>query len=268
MTMATIDLLEGTDIVMISPTSSTDDLTGIDDNFFRMAEASSISAGHLAEYARITLHADTISIIYDVSNEAYTLSWFNFLSAKFEELGGRFLSATLIERNGDIDYAYLADKLLEENPDSIAMALGSNDSALLCQQIRKKNNRVKLLLSTWAKDSHFLSNSGIAAEGVYFSDVDNSETLNDNYRNFVKKFVNRFGYEPGLAGASGYETLLFLKSALEGASFDNPVKRNLSEVKEFEGLLGDIFIDQFGDVRRNRHIVTVLNGEFVSLENQ
>ncbi len=72
MTMAAVPLINSQKIVLISPTASTDDLTGIDDYFFRTRLPTRSETDHISEYLTAKIELKRVAVVYDISNKAFS----------------------------------------------------------------------------------------------------------------------------------------------------------------------------------------------------
>ena len=266
MTLATVDLLEGTDVAMISPSTSTELLTGINDNFFRLVEKSSTQTYYLADYARNTLGLSRMNTIYDRRNEAFARGWVETMEKVFEEYGGQVIHRISYDMEEGDRYVDLATELLKDDPDAIAFAVGSIDAALICQQIRRYDDSIKFLMSGWSQTEDMISHGGSAVEGALFSDMCSSESQDPDFLRFRESFLDRYGYEPSFQGVNSYETVLLIKETLENAQKGESFIESLKRIRYLKGLQGDILIDEYGDVTKGYTITAVQAGRFVNQE--
>ena len=68
MTIAAVPLTNAEKIVLISPTASIDDLTGIDDYFFRTRLPTRSETDHICEYLTANFDSKRVVVVYDISN--------------------------------------------------------------------------------------------------------------------------------------------------------------------------------------------------------
>lgn len=264
MTLASIDTAREAGLVMISPTTSTDLLSHKDDIFFRMVENSLAEARHLGKYAASQMNLKRVAGALDSQNEAYTRGWMEAFREGITEAGGTLVSLAEVNRN--ISFTNVTESLLKENPDGIALAMGPLDAALICQQIRKQNSDAKLFLSGWSKTPEFIQHGGKAVEGAFYSQIFAIDDPVPAFRDFQKKFSDRFGYIPDFAGAHSYEAVLFLKEGLLQQKKNESLKESLSRIKSFEGLQGTMHFNTWGDVQRDRTIIVVKKNSFTTAD--
>ncbi len=266
MTLTTIDLVQDAKVVMISPTASTTELSGKDDYFFRFDETSDNEAKHLSTYLSNNLQVSKIATVYDKSNEAFSLGWAKVMEESFEAAGGKQAAMLGFSENETDTFPVIVDNLLAVSPEVIVIVAGAYDSALFCQQIRKKNNSVRIILSGWAKTKDFLKHGGAAAEGTIFSDQFVPESHDDVYSQFESSFFDRFGVIPDFPASNSYEIVYFLEQAFNSRKSGESLKDACKKNSRFDGIHGVVQFDEYGDIRRERQIVQVQNGNFSRIE--
>jgi branched-chain amino acid transport system substrate-binding protein len=101
MAMAVVPLVNASRTIMVSPTVTTSELTGKDDNFLRVISS---TAEYGAKNARCEFERcghRTVAAIYDLSNRSYTESWFNSFRSTYEGLGGRIVKTVTFTSGKD-----------------------------------------------------------------------------------------------------------------------------------------------------------------------
>ncbi|MRR35699.1 amino acid ABC transporter substrate-binding protein, partial [bacterium] len=176
MAMATVPLVNESPVVMVSPTVSSNDLTGKDDNFLRVFPPSGSTARHLATHVRQGLGLRRVAVIYDLSNRAHTEGWYRAFRSHFEALGGEVTESATFNAAVPADFLSLTGKLLATRPQGVFILAGAVDTAMICQQIRKSNPGVVLLASEWSSTPELIVHGGSAVEGLtYYQNVDRSD---------------------------------------------------------------------------------------------
>ncbi|HNR47523.1 MAG TPA: ABC transporter substrate-binding protein, partial [Anaerolineaceae bacterium] len=87
-TIAGLEVTQPAGIVMLSPSASSQSLTGIDDLFFRVCADNTLDVIALANH----IYAGgqhTLAIIYDADNDAYARRYAEGVQMEFERLGGK-----------------------------------------------------------------------------------------------------------------------------------------------------------------------------------
>ena len=97
---------------------------------------------------------------------------------------------------------------------------------------------------------------------MIFSQAFGEESRDKKYLEFKERFHDRFGRNPNFAARLGYEAASLLITALEKNDDPKALKETLLKIQEFDGLTGRIVLDQYGDPKRKRVIMTVKDGGF------
>lgn len=86
MSMVAVPLMNKEKMLMISPTTSTNKLTGIDDYFLRITPPSKIQTDHLAGHAFNVMELRKMAGVYDLSNRAFAEGAYNNFKSEFENI--------------------------------------------------------------------------------------------------------------------------------------------------------------------------------------
>jgi branched-chain amino acid transport system substrate-binding protein len=267
MTMAVLPLINEKQMVMISPTSSANDLTGLDDYFFRITPANKTEIDHLIGYLVNVLGLKKVTCVYDhLANRSFSEGWYRDFTTTFEPLGGQVSFTATFTSGQEVSYLNLAKEVAAAIADGVIIIAGSLDAAMLCQQLKKLGVTLPIISSGWAKTPDFLKQGGASVEGVIFSQTFNNESQDPNYTHFKELFTKYFEREPDFAAAFSYEAAQLLFTALSKTENVKNLKATILKQRVFNGLQGELSIDQYGDSTHQRFLLTVKNGQFVPME--
>ncbi len=264
--IAALDCVEDVGVVLISPTTSTPLLSQKKDYFFRVVPTNIQEAIALAAhvYERRGLHS--IAGIYDLENAAFTETlWATFVEA-YQALGGKIDTTVTFSSSLDPDFIPLVADLYAAQPEGVFIIASALDTALIAQQIRLLDWDVPIFISGWAHTEALIQNGGRAVEGIELTIPYDPQSQASQYRTFVTNYQERYGQAPDFAATYAYDAVLVLAQALEktdGKAAGLP--QALTEVKDFEGVIGPVSINQYGDVVRHRYLTAVQDGQFVTL---
>ncbi len=266
MSIAALPLINKKQILMISPTTSTNKLFGIDDYFLRVTPPNKSETDHLARHAFKGMNLKKMAAVYDLSNRAYTEGYFSNFKSKFESMGGEFVRAVKISSGQEINFTNLAKALLGPDPDGLLIVAGALDTAMISQHIRMTDSKVPILSCGWAMTDDFLQHGGPAVEGVNFSHPLDKGSQHETYLGFKERFGKRFGHDPNFAAIKGYETAYVLLEALAKNDDPKKLKDTILDQEVFQGIQGDFKIDKYGDPQRKLFLITVKDGQLKTLE--
>lgn len=251
-TLAEALITNQNDVVLISPASTSSEITNAGDYLFRTIPSDIFKGKFWAENIYYRYGKRNLAIIYSKDSMEFN----RILNDSFENLGGKVVASRIFENNTDLKIQLT--KIKNNNPDSIYIATNSPDSAVeTLKQIKELKLNAAVFGSEKLKDQYVLDNAKNAANGLIVI------TANSGTSEFTDKYKQEYGEEPGLFASQGYDALYALSIALkQGAQTGEEIKDSLYDVS-FEGVSGRIDFDENGDVAGNYEIFRVKNGEFV-----
>ncbi len=266
MSMAALPVINAHEVLMISPTTSTNRVSGIDDCFLMITPPNKVETDHLARHAYHEMGLRKTAVIYDLSNRSYTEDFYENFRTAFEQKGGDILTADTFTSGPDVSFADLVRQVRRHEPDGLLVVAGAIDTAMICQQVRKAGSQIPFLSCGWAMTEDVIHYGGKAVEGIVFSQLLNKESRHERYREFVRQYHDRFGVKPGFPAVRSYEAARLLFDALS-ANGGNPdtLKSTILEEPHLYGLQGDFSMDRYGDPQRQRYVITVQEGRFKTL---
>jgi len=264
--MAALAVTEEAGMVLLSPTALTPDLSGLDDHFFRVNLDNSLQARTLARHIYQHHGMSRIAAIYDTDNAAYTETFWVAFAEACCALGGQVTGEESFSSAEEPDFAPLVAELYASDPEGLLIIASALDTALIAQQIRLNAWQITLFASAWAQPETLPQNGGQAVEGIEIVMNYDSNSQKSAFLEFQAHYQKRFGRAPTFAAAQAYEAVLGLAAALEktGGQAEG-LPQALLETQDFEGLIGTISLDKYGDVVRTQFLVTVQDGQFVTL---
>ncbi len=266
MAMAAVPVANRLHTLLLSPTVSTNELSGIDDHFFRLYPPSARVAEQLAGQVFEKAGLRRIRVLYDLSNRAHTESWYKHFRSSFEARGGIIVATDTFTSSPQVIFSQLAARIASQPGDGLLVLANAMDTALLVQQLHKRNGNLPVFTSEWSATEELLQFGGKAVEGIAFFHTFDQNHASPTYQAFSRRFRQRFGYAPGFASTHSYDAARVLLSGLDQNPDPNQLRKTLAEIGTFEGLQGAISIDRFGDGRREYVLMTIRNGRFEVVE--
>lgn len=261
MSVATVDMITAQHMVMVSPTSTADELSGRDDYFFRVVAATRFNAARNAAHY-LAGGFRRAAVIYDLNNRAYSESWYKAFVAPFEAGGGKVVDTQTYTSRPDLHFNALAARLLASKPDLIVIVANAVDTALLAQQLRKRDAMVQLASAEWGGSDRLIDMGGAAVEGMFVSQYFDRFSKKPAFVAFRQRYRERFGEEPGYAAACGYDAARVVIAGLAEQRTGEDLKRTLLRLGQFELSQGAMKIDRFGDAERTVYVTQIRNGRF------
>jgi len=267
MAMAMVPIANEAKLLLISPTVSTEDLSGLDDYFFRVGSSNHANAAQVARH-HLQRHPGQrrLAVAYDLGNRAYSETWLGGFRTIFEGGGGQLLATIAFESGGEKSLRQLAGELLRSDPDGILIVANSVDTALVCQQLRKLGSALPILAAEWAATERLLELGGKAVEGLMVGQNFNRSSEAPRYLAFREAYSERFHRDPGFGGTLAFDAANVLLEVLARRQGEQAVKEALLSVRRFDGLQTPIVFDDFGDVQLGVFMTVVRDGRLVVVE--
>lgn len=266
MSVTTVPIVNQRQVLMVSPTTTTRQLTGIDDYFFRVISDTSVYGRRNAEYRFQSLGHRRVAAIYDQRNAAYTESWLQSFKDAFEKQGGKVILELGYRSDDNVHFNALAQQLLDAEPDSIQIVASAMDAALLVQQLRKFAPELPIATSEWAATEKLTELGGAAVEGVLMAQFFDRGRRTPHYQAVHKAFVDRYSQPPGFAEIAGYDAAQLVLTALAEQRKGESLKDTIGRIRSFQAAQGVIQVDQYGDAGRETYLTEVRDGRFVAVE--
>lgn len=242
-------------IVLVSPTATSESLSGRDDFLFRTIMSSKKDPVILAGRIKAT-GAGSILLIATRSNPSYVETYLPYLR-------GAFAVAGEIDYDSPegIDYASIARMPAFGAVVIVASAI---DTGSIAQALRSRGIGQRIYASGWAKAPELLQYGGSAVEGIELvHQIDDSSPA---ALAFAEDYRKAFGSPPGFAAMESYDALLLIGAALEAGGRDREsFYTAIKGIHSVEALSGTIPIDAFGDADRPLRAFRVEDGAIRAL---
>ena len=265
MSIATIPVVNENEILMLSPSTSTNILTGIDDYFIRISPPNKEMMEVLSRYFVEELELKEVACIYDQSNAAYTEEMYHNFKTRFEEFGGTVKKPVIFYASSDVPYMELAEEMLATKPDGVLLLASSFDTAMLSQQIRKLGGKLVVSTSGWAGTDELIQYGGPAVEGLIHVGQFNKDSVHPDFLEFKQKFYETYRRIPGFAATHAYTAAMILFEAMEVNNDFSNLKEKIINIGTFDGLQGYIIVDDFGDTKTKCYLTVIENGQFKAI---
>ena len=263
MAVAVLPLLNDTAIPLIAPTVTTNALTGLDDQFFRVVAPTAAHVAKSVEYHFRQNGLRRVVLVCDLRNKAYSDSWANDFRKSFERMGGQVVDQFGFDSGEAL--STLASSILASMPDGVLIIANSVDTALLVQQIRMRDGAVRIGTAEWAATERLTELGGRAVEGLVVAQYVDRESAAPAYLAFLKAYRQRFSHEPGFPGLTAFDATNVALDALAARASGQTLKQALLAHGEFAGAQSPIRFDANGDAPRGTFLSVIRNGQFEPL---
>jgi len=266
MSMRTVPIINKHKLVMVSPTTTTTYLSGKDDYFIRVSSTVGHYAERMAYYQSDIVGHKRVAIIYDINNKAYTESWVGIFKQHFTARDGQIVHIEPYQSGEAVSFFTVIEKVPMEKIDALIIVAGALDTAMLCQQVRKKGLDLPIVASEWSATEKLVDMGGQSVEGIVVNQFFDRHSKDPKYLEFRDAYLKRFNEEPGFASVNAYDATNLVLDALDRHSDDQALKDTILDMPNYNGVQGTVRIDRFGDADRKTFLTTIRQGQFISLE--
>ena len=253
-------------VLLFSPASSSPKLTGISRYFFRDWPSDVFEATALAEFAYNTLKLRKVAILY-VNND-YGLGLRGEFERRFKELGGE-VAAIDSHEQGATDFRTQLTKIKGSGPQAVYLAGYHREMAFATKQTRELGITAQILGDADYGVQELIEIAGQAAEGAIFSTPEyDPKGGSEPVKTFAKKFKEKYGKEPSVFEANGYDAVKILAKAVQTQNSDTErMSQYIASLSHYPGASGEISFGAKGEVEKPASIKIVKGGRFVLYGN-
>src|ERR1700720_12956 len=249
-------------IPMITPTATNPRITEVGDFIFRVCFLDEFQGRVLARFAREKFKAERIFTLTDVKQD-YSVDLLKFFKDEFTKLGGAIVGEQSYS-SGDIDFRAQLTPIRGSKPDAVYVPGYYQEVALIVKQGRQIGLTMPFIgCDGWA-DQALLTIGGKALDGCFFTNHFSPEDQSPIVKNFVEKFLGKYGALPDTFSALGYDAARLLADAIRqaGSSDSRAVRDAIAKTAGFQGVTGQISLDANRNASKPGLVVTVKGGKF------
>ncbi len=266
-TLAGLAVTNPARVVLLSPSATNTELSGLEDFFFRVTNSLTDRAHALAQRVYQGRGITRLAAICDTDNSAYSKAFLNAFGQKYQALGGKLVAVVEFSSKLQPDFSPMVAKLQKGNPDGLLIIAADMDTALIAQRTRLMGGSIPLFTTAWAQTETLINNGGRAVEGVEIEIANTFKNQTPAYLDFKKRYLSRYGQAPAFGAPLGYEAAKVLAAALKmtGGQAEGLAKA-LTSIKNFRGLTHNLSMDKYGDAIRPFYLGTIRDGKYVDIE--
>lgn len=253
------------DKVLISPSASTPQLSGISKNFYRVFPSDAREGATMGNFATQKLKAEKVVIL--AKEDAYAKGIQEVFKTEFERYGGEVLDLIEFPSLGS-DLSGLVERVMTLGPDAVYLAAYAPDLAQMIRYLRDQGYKGTIFTTSAFAAPEIIAQVGRPAEGVFLTqavfDIDSEDPI---IRNFIDAYRAKYSLEPDLYAAHGYDSVMVLVEALKiGGRTSSEFWKGIRSIRDFSGATGTVQFDERGDVQKFPRVYVVNEGLLVDYE--
>lgn len=252
-------------IFEVSPTITSMDFYGQDDNLFRINRTTRDNA---IDYARFlsARRIQQVAVAYDLRNKNFTQSWLaEFQTALLKE-GGRVSVAVPYTSSNETPFEQVITDMLKAQPQGLLFISGALDVARLAQHSRRLAPQLPIIASEWAATEQLIDLGGKVIEGLIIVQNYDRDDASDRFRKFSQAYFKRFQRDPGYSSVSAYDAATVVLQALKHRQKGESLKAAALRSGPYPGLQQTIAFDLNGDTQRKIFFTEIRNGQYRKID--
>ncbi|MDH3998222.1 MAG: ABC transporter substrate-binding protein, partial [Desulfuromonadales bacterium] len=259
MSSLVVEAANSTKTVVLSPTSSTEQLSGQDDYFFRIYPGADEGSIKIAHYAYHDRGLKSFAVVYDMTNDAFSLSWLASFTRDYTVLGGNISTQVPFESlNPKVSYLSLAERVRDADIQGLLILANPYSTAMLCQNLSKVGmSDLPTYVTEWSFGPELIQYGGRQIDNLMLFKTVLDDTQNNA---FFANYQKRYGAAPWFSSTHSYDATRLLLTALQQNNDQSQLKETLQHLGSFQGVQTDFSLDNFGDVIRPHYVVHFKEG--------
>lgn len=264
--LAMVPVADRAERVLLSPSASSPELTGISKYFYRVFISDAKEGATMATFATQKRKVGTVVILAKGDNP-YAMGNQQVFQTEFERQGGQVLD--MIEFPAGSDIEGLVGRVMTLEPQAVYLAAYAADTATLIRELDDEGYNGDIYTTSAFSTPDIIAEAGAAANEVFLTQaVFEANSEDPEVEAFVGRFRERFGADPDLYAAHGYDAMKTLVGALERGQGGTPSEfwASIRSLRDFSGVTGPIQFDERGDVQKFPRVYIVSDGSLLDFE--
>lgn len=237
------------DRLLLSPSASNPELTGISSNFFRVVPSDFRQASKMAVFATQTLGLKSVVIFAEAQPFAKGIQ--EVFKHEFERYEGKVLETLEVQPHAG-DVSGFVDRVQTLKPDAVYLAAYEAGTEAMIHSLKKAGFAGRILTThAFAKPSAIARTGKDAVDVVLTQSVFEVDSDHAHVKTFVTDYEKKYGEKPDIFAAHGYDSMRVLTAAMVGYQpIPSEILKGIRGLQNFLGVTGSIQFDDKGDVQQ------------------
>lgn len=266
-TKSTLDVLKDTNIIVITPTASEDDLASISKLFFRVNANDTTQAKKVADFIASN-GGKNVAVVHNDSS--YGVGLGNSIKDDLSKIEGVKVVAFIEVKEGQDSFAKELEQLKAANPDYIFYGGYEIETPYLREALMgdESMKSVPMIASDGAFLSATIDNSNGTSDGLMLSAFAPHPYSLENNKAFLSLYTHTENKRPDTYSVNGYVAAqVLLDAATKANSTDSTTIADFIRNNSFKTIIGTLSFSQDGNVKDSQiFFYIVKNGEFEALK--
>ena len=265
-TLGAAPITEANKVILFSPSATSPDITKAGDYVFRDAPSDAYAGVVASNYAYIQLKARKAALISETTDYAQGLR--KVFKDNFAKSGGEIVADETYNPE-DTDFRTQVTKIKAANPDLVYLIpQAPAKGILLIKQLKEAGVNAQLLTAEVLIGRNVFKDNSADMEGLIGIEQKVDEKAPKTAA-LLAKYRQQTGEEAPFPGymSGTYDAVYLIADAIAKNGYDSEkIKDYLYQVKDYDGAVGKLTIDQNGDAILDYSVEQVKSGQLVALK--
>lgn len=260
--LAVAPIMQENKIPMLTPTGTNITITEVGDYVARTCFIDQFQGQVMGAFAIKNLKAKNAVIMTD-DNSDYSEGLAEEFKKVFEAGGGKILDTVSYVAN-DVDFSSQLTKIKMKKPEVIFIPGYYSEVSLIVKQARELRIDSVFLGGDGWDNGKLFEIAGDAIKGSFISTHFSAESEDEQIQNFLKNYKARFGEDPSVLSALGYDAANVMYAAMEKAENLEGIniKNEINKTKDFKGVTGVLSLDENRNAIKSAFVLEAKDGGF------
>ncbi len=269
LTKTQVPVVNQYEVPLISPSATADDITNdgvnVEPYVYRVSFIDSFQGITMANFASDNLGKSKAVILGDQSSD-YAKGLAETFNEQFKKNGGTIVSHEAYVK-GEKDFNSVLTLIAQKDFDVLFIPGYYEEVGLIIKQARELGIKVPIIGGDGFDSPVLFNLAGPAAlYDIYYSQAYSSIDQDPIVVKFLKDFEDKYKVEPNAFSALGYDTAMLAVDAIKRAGSTDPkaINEALANTKNFEGVTGNIQIDEWHNAIKSAAVLEIQDGKIVN----
>ncbi len=263
--MATAPIAEKNQVVLLSPSATSDNIREAGDFIFRNRASASQEASAFTKYIMEELGLSKFAILR--ANADYAKSFADVCKRVIAEKEGTLFIEELFSE-GSTDFRSQLTKIKSYSPDGLFIIGVPIELGNILKQIKEMGIKSNLFSNTIDSPKIFEIAEGTEEGLTFVTTFYDPEHGDEKIKEFDKKFNEKYGRASHIFGANAYDAVYIIKDVIEKYGYEgDKIRDGLYNIKGFRGAAGIIEFDEKGDLKFTKVVIKkIINRNFIFIK--
>jgi len=241
--LAAARVAQGEGVPMLTPSSTSPEVTQQGDYIFRSCYTDSFQGAALARFAFDNLNARRAAVLFD-GGQRYSIELARFIREEFARRGGEVVASEEY-REGARDFSAQLAGVAAARPDVLFVPGYYLEAGLIAQQARRAGIAAPLVGGDGWDSTRLYEIGGQSLAGDFFSSHFSADDTDPRVVIFVSDYRRLFNSTPDAFAATAYDaTRIVLDAIARAPTLERAdLRDSLARTKDFPGVTGTINFD-------------------------